>query len=94
MLRTTNISSTSAVFTWEAPLSGDLNGHLIGYSINLTILQTGEMLEVFSNSTTLTVYDLQPYTVYTCVSAAVTNAGHAHLVMQLRLKLLKLLSII
>ena len=76
MLRTTNISSTSAVFTWEPPPPEDLNGHVIGYSINMTILQTGERLELFSNSTTLTVYDLQPYTVYTCVSAAVTNAGH------------------
>ena len=41
----------------------------------MTALQTGERLEVFSNSTMLTVYNLQPYTVYTCVSAAVTNAG-------------------
>ena len=76
MLRATNISSTSAVFTWKAPPPEDLNGRVIGYSINMTILQTGERLELFSNSITLTVYDLRPYTVYTCVSAAVTNAGY------------------
>ena len=75
MLRATNISSTSAVFTWEAPPPEDLNGRVIGYFINMTILQTGERLELFSNSTTLTVYHLQPYTVYTCVSTAVTIAG-------------------
>ena len=75
MLRTINISSTSAVLTWEAPPPEDRNGDLIGYSINLTILQTGERLELFSNSTILTVYDLRSFTVYTCTSAAVTNAG-------------------
>ena len=69
------MSSTSVVLTWEAPPPEDLNGHVISYFINMTVLQTGERLEVFSNSTTLTVYHLQPYTVYTCVSAAVTNAG-------------------
>ena len=75
MLRVVTVSSTSTVLRWEAPPPEDLNGLLIGYSINVTKLQTGERLELFSNSTTLTVYHLQPYTVYTCVSAAVTIAG-------------------
>ena len=75
MLRVTNVSSNFAVFTWEAPPPDNLNGRVIGYFINMTVLPTGERLEVFSNSTMPTVYDLQPYTVYTCVSAAVTNAG-------------------
>ena len=76
MLRVTNVSSNFAVLTWEAPPPEDLNGRVIGYFINMTVLQTGERLEVFSNSTMPTVYNLQPYTVYTCVSAAVTIAGH------------------
>ena len=75
MLRVTNVSSNFAVFTWEAPPPEDLNGFVIGYFINMTVLLTGERLEVFSNSTMPTVYNLKPYTVYTCVSAAVTNAG-------------------
>ena len=75
MLRVTNVSSTSVVLTWEAPPPEDLNGYVIGYFINMTVLQTEERLEVFSNSTMPTVYNLQPYTVYTCVSATVTNAG-------------------
>ena len=75
MLRATDVSSTSVVLTWEAPPPGDLNGHVIGYSINMITLQTRERLALFSNSTTLTVYNLQPYTVYICVSAAVTSAG-------------------
>ena len=76
MLRAVTVSSTSAVLTWETPPPEDLNGRVIGYSINVTKLLSGERQELFSNSTMLTVYNLQPYTVYTCISAAVTNAGH------------------
>ena len=75
MLRAVTVSSTSAVLTWEAPPPEELNGHLIGYSINMTKIRTDERLELFSNSTSLTVYNLQPYTVYTCISAAVTSPG-------------------
>ena len=70
------MSSTSVVLTLEAPPPEDLNGFVIGYFINMTVLQTGERLQVFANSTMPTVYNLQPYTMYTCVSAAVTSAGH------------------
>ena len=76
MLRAITVSSTSVVLIWEAPPLEALNGLLIGYSINITKLQTGERQELFSNSTMLNVYDLQPYTIYTCMSAAVTNVGH------------------
>ena len=76
MLRATNLSSTSVVLTWETPPSEDLNGRVIGYFINVTKLRSGERLELFSNSTILTVYNLHPYTMYTYIFAAVTNAGH------------------
>ena len=76
MFRAINVSSTSVVLMWETPPPEDLNGRVIGYSINVTKLLSGERQELFSNSTMLTVYNLQPYTVYTCISAAVTNVGH------------------
>ena len=76
MLRAITVSSTSVVLIWEAPPLEDLNGHVEGYSISVRKLQTGESQELFSNSTMLTVYDLQPYTVYACMSAAVTDVGH------------------
>ena len=76
MLRAVTVSSTSVVLTWETPPPEDLNGRVIGYSINVTKLLSGERQELFSNSTMLTVYNLQPYTVYTCISAAVTNVGN------------------
>ena len=76
MLRAVTVSSTSVVLTWETPPPEDLNGRVIGYSINVTKLLSGERQELFSNSTMLTVYNLHPYTVYTCISAAVTNVGN------------------
>ena len=76
MLRATNVSSTSVVLTWETPPPEDLNEHVIGYAINMTKLRSRERLQVFSNSTMLTVYNLKPYGMYTCISAAVTNVGH------------------
>ena len=72
MLRAVTVSSTSAVLSWEAPPPEDLNGIIVGYNVTL---QSGERMELFSNSTTLTVRSLRPYTLYICVSAALTNAG-------------------
>ena len=76
MFRVINLTATSAVFTWDAPPLEDHNGVIIGYSINVTKLQTGERQELFSSSTMITVYSLQPYTVYFCISTALTSAGH------------------
>ena len=76
MFRVLNLTATSAVFTWDAPPLEDRNGIIIGYSINVTKLQTGERQELFSNSTMITVYSLQPYTVYICISTAITSVGH------------------
>ena len=75
MFRVSNLTSTSAAFTWDAPALEDHNGIIIGYSVNVAVLQTGERQELFSNSTTITVYSLEPYTVYICVSAAYTSVG-------------------
>ena len=69
------MSSTSAVLSWAALPPEDHNGFVIGYAINVTNLQSGERMELFSNSTLLTVHNLQPHTLYICVSAAVTSAG-------------------
>jgi len=75
MFRTITVSSTSAVLSWNALPPEDHNGIVVGYAINITKLQSGERMELFSNSTTLTVDSLQPHTLYICVLAAVTNAG-------------------
>jgi len=75
MFRAITVSSTSAVLSWDALPAEDHNGIVIGYVINVTNLQSRETVELFSNSTMLTVQNLQPHTLYICVSAAVTSAG-------------------
>jgi len=75
MFRAITVSSTSAVLSWAALSPEDHNGFVIGYAINVTNLQSGERMKLFSNSTMLTVHNLQPHTLYGCVSAAVNNAG-------------------
>jgi len=94
MFRVINLTAISAVFTWNAPPLEDCNGIMIGYSINVTKLQAGERQELFSNSTMITVYSLQPYMVYFCISTALTSAGHGPSVMQRILRLLKPVSTI
>jgi len=69
------VSSTSAVLSWDVPPPEDHNGIVLGYAINVTKLQSRETVELFSNSTMLTVHNLKPHTLYGCVSAAVNNAG-------------------
>jgi len=69
------VSSTSAVLSWDVPPPEDHNGIVLGYAINVTKLQSRETVELFSNSTMLTAQNLQPHTLYICVSAAVTSAG-------------------
>ena len=75
MFRAITVSSTSAVLSLDALPPEDRNGIVAGYALNVTKLQSGERMELFSNSTTLTVDSLQPHTLYICVLAAVTNAG-------------------
>jgi len=75
MFRAITVSSTSAVLSWDALPPEDRNGIVVRYAINMTKLQSGETMELFSNSTTLTVHNLQPYTLYVCITAAVTSAG-------------------
>ena len=68
-------SSRSAVLTWEPPLVEDQNGIIIGYVINVTVVETGEIFQLFSTTNTLTVNTLSPYTTYICIIAARTSIG-------------------
>ncbi len=68
-------SSQSATLSWEPPAPDGQNGKITGYVINVTVLETGEMFQLFSETTSLTVDSLQPYRTYTCVIAARTAAG-------------------
>ena len=68
-------SPYSAVLTWAPPLPDQQNGIIIGYIINVTILETNETFLLFSNTTSLTVNGLRPFRNYMCIIAAQTSVG-------------------
>ena len=51
------------------------NGIIILYTINVTVADSGEMFQLTSTTTSLTVSTLQPFTTYFCIIAASTSVG-------------------
>lgn len=68
-------SPYSALFTWEPPSLDEQNGIIIGYVINVTILETGENFLLYSNTTSLYVDNLIPFRTFVCIVAAMTSSG-------------------
>ena len=68
-------SPYSAILTWAPPPPDQQNGIIIGYIINVTILETNETFLLFSNTTSLTVNGLRPFRNYVCIIAAQTSVG-------------------
>ena len=70
-----NISSRSAVLTWDPPPPEHQNGNITQYIINATVVQSSERLQFFSESTSLVVDTLTPYRTYILFVAASTSVG-------------------
>ena len=68
-------SSRSATVTWDPPPMAQQNGIIILYTINVTVADSGEMFQLTSTTTSLTVSTLQPFTTYFCIIAASTSVG-------------------
>ena len=71
----TPTTSRSVYLTWSPPLPEDQNGVIVGYIINVMVLETGEQFQRISDANSLTLESLRPYTTYSCVIAAVNTAG-------------------
>ncbi len=69
------VTSRSAVLTWEPPPYEDQNGVITLYIITVTVQETGEMFQLNSTTTTLTVTSLRPFRTYVCVIVAATSVG-------------------
>ena len=69
------LSSRSILLTWDAPPVEGQNGIIIGYTLNITELETGETSAMFTESNNFTLYSLQPFTTYGCLVSAQTIAG-------------------
>ena len=67
-------SSRMSMLSWNPPDMEDRNGIIIGYVINITS-QRNETLQYTSNTTTLALSSLSPYTTYYCTVAARTSVG-------------------
>lgn len=68
-------SPTSANITWDPPPDDDINGVIVLYVINVTMVGSGQTFLLNSTTTDLNLTTLQPYTTYICVISAVTSAG-------------------
>lgn len=66
------LSSSSIFLSWNPPLLGERNGIIVEYRINITELDTGNVLTLVSYSTFITVQFLHPYYTYASIVSAVT----------------------
>ena len=68
-------SPRSANVTWNPPTVDQQNGVIIRYIINVTVVETGQMFQLTSTTTTLNINTLSPYRTYICTIAAMTSVG-------------------
>ena len=69
------VSSRSITLSWEPPLFEDQNGVITGYTINVTLNETEESFELFSNSLNLTADVFRPFRNYIFKIAGQTAVG-------------------
>ncbi|XP_072042726.1 receptor-type tyrosine-protein phosphatase F-like [Amphiura filiformis] len=70
-----SITSRSITIEWSEPPCGNRHGPIIGYSYSLYNETSDEIITSTGLNTTVTINDLTPYTTYTFVITALTNAG-------------------
>ena len=68
-------STRSLYITWNPPVAAEQNGIIISYIVNITGVETGERLQLTSQSQSVNVTGLTPYTTYLCIVAASTAIG-------------------
>lgn len=69
-----SLTSTGFLLSWASPPAEDHNGVIRNYSISLTELNSGNMLQLVSQTTSQLFDSLQPYYNYSVQVAAVTVA--------------------
>ena len=67
-------SPSSVDLTWDAPPYEMQNGRIRHYNVEITTVETGDVLEVTSNYSNITVNGLLPFYNYTCTVSAETVA--------------------
>ena len=71
----TTTNSRSIFLVWDPPPEEHRNGIIIGYLINVSAMDPGEVFQTFTTNDSTVVDDLTPFTTYFIAVAAQTNAG-------------------
>ena len=66
------MTSRSISLTWDPPTAANQNGIVHTYIINMTVLESGENVQLMSNSTDRDFVMLHPYYTYAFIISAVT----------------------
>ena len=69
------ITTSSAIVTWSQPPLDQQNGLILGYTVNLTDVQTRETFQLVSFTTEVTADELSPFTTYSIIIEAFTAVG-------------------
>ena len=68
-------SPRSVVLKWEPPPPEDKNGLIVAYYLNITKLGSNVVQQFTTSNISITINNLKPYTYYSCIVSAATNAG-------------------
>ena len=71
-IRISSVTSTQFLLSWSSPPLVNQNGVIRNYTINITEVNTGRLIQITSQTTSELLESLHPYYNYSCVIAAVT----------------------
>ena len=74
-ISSSDVTSTSAVISWDPPPYEDQNGVIISYTISVSVQETGESFIYTTSDTTYSFTALKPYRTYDITIAASTSVG-------------------
>ena len=80
-------SSRTAFLSWEPPDLPLRNGEIILYTVNVSVVESEEMLQFTSYTTDLELSSLRPYHTYMYMIAASTIAGEGPFSMVITIRM-------
>ena len=69
------VNSEEILLKWDLPPPQHQNGIIIGYTVNITALETGATIQMSTPYQNMMLYSLRPFTTYSCIVAARTSIG-------------------
>lgn len=69
------MTSEAVFLTWDPLDEEDQNGIILGYTINVTVVSTGNTFQLFATMASISVTSLKPFSVYIFHIAAINEVG-------------------